>query len=166
MDCRTAEDLMAGLIDDELSPGHHALLEDHLQYCQACSGLLSQLAAQPLAPPPMPPMGEEFWSKMDRALGDELDQSQREVVVAQAAPPPPRWRPSPALIFYAATLMLALGWGLHSNHELQISKEETSVLRDALSRERRLSVQPASVPVALPGSGYQFAKHTPSRGTL
>ena len=166
MDCRTAEDLMAGLIDDELSPGHHALLEEHLQHCSACSELLSQIAAQPLAPPPMPPMGEDFWSKMDRVLVDEIEQSQRDVDTAQDAPPAPKWRPSPALIFYAATLMLALGWGLYSNQQLQISQEETSMLRDALDRERRLSVQPASVPVRLPGSGYQFANHTPSRGTF
>ena len=166
MDCRTAEDLMAGLIDDELSPGHHALLKEHLQHCKACEELLEQLSAQPLAPPVMSPMGEAFWAKMDRVLVDELEQNQQVLAAEQVIPSAPRWRPSPALIFYAATLMLALGWGLYSNQQLQISKEETSMLRDALDRGRRLSAQPASVPVQLPGSGYQFANHTPSRGTF
>jgi anti-sigma factor RsiW len=166
MDCRTAEDLMAGFIDDELSPGHHALLEEHLQQCHTCAKLLGQLAAQPLAPPAMPPMGEEFWEKMDRVLDDEIEQTLLASVVDQSEPPAPRWRPSAALIFYAATLMIALGWGLYSNQQLQISQEETSMLRDTLDRERRLSVQPASMPVRLPGSGYRFANHTPSRGTF
>jgi anti-sigma factor RsiW len=166
MECRTAEDLMAGLIDDELSPGHHALLEEHLQHCHTCAGLLSQLAAQPLTPPPMPPMGDDFWEKMNQVLVDEIEQTQLDPVAAQAAPPALRWRPSPALIVYAAALMLALGWGLYSNQQLQISQEETSMLRDTLDRERRLSVQPASIPVRLPGSGYRFANHTPSRGTF
>ena len=40
------------------------------------------------------------------------------------------------------------------------------MLQDALDRERRLSVQPASIPGTLPGNGYQFANHTPSRGTF
>ena len=166
MDCRTAEDLMAGLIDDELSPGHHALLKEHLQHCSACGELLERLAAQPLAPPAMSPMGEAFWAKMDRTIADEFEQSEQDFAVEQLASPASKWRPSPALIFYAATLMLALGWGLYSNHQLQISKEETAMLRDSLDRERRLSVQPASGPVQLPGSGYQFANHTPSRGTF
>jgi hypothetical protein len=164
MDCRTAEDLMAGLIDNELSPGHQELLEEHLQRCRPCAGLLEQLAEQPLTPPPMPPMGAAFWSKMDDVLGAALD----EVAAPEVAPPPvqKRWRPSPALLLYAATLMLALGWGLYTHQQLQISQEETAMLRDVLDRERRLSVQPVSIPNTLHGSGYQFATHTPSRGTF
>lgn len=168
MDCRTAEDLMAGLIDGELSPGHHALLEEHLSRCSPCSELLDQLAEQPLSPPPMTPMGSEFWAKMDGALGDALEEelARLEAVEEPRVAPRKSWRPSPALLFYAATLMLALGWGLYTQHQLQVSQEETAMLRDALDRERRLSVQPASIPVSLPGSGYQFANHTPSRGTF
>ena len=169
MDCRTAEDLMAGFIDGELSPGHHDLLEEHLQHCPSCSSLLEQLAEQPLAPPPMPPMGDDFWSKMDGALGDAMDAALlEEEAPAPAVVPAAKktWRPSAALLFYAASLMFALGWGMYSHHQLQVSQAETAQLRDALDRERRLSVQPASLPVTLPGSGYQFANHTPSRGTL
>lgn len=161
MDCRNSEDLMAGLIDDELSPGQHELLQDHLQRCPDCSTMLEQLVEQPLSPPPMQPMDGDFWSKMDGALATELT-----LVEQEAASPiisrPPRWRPSPALIFYAATLMFALGWGLYAQHELEVSQAETAMLRDALDRERRLSVQPASLPV----KGYQFANHTPNRGTF
>ena len=138
MDCRTAEDLMAGFIDDELSPGHRALLEEHLQHCPACTVLLDQLVAQPLAPPSMPPMDNAFWAKMDHVLAEEITQSEQDSDDAPA-PAAPAWRPSAALIFYAATLMLALSWGLYSNLQLQISQEETSMLRDALDRERRLS---------------------------
>jgi len=165
MDCRTAEDLMAGLIDDELSPGHHALLKDHLQHCNACTNLLEQLTDQPLNPPPMSPMGADFWAKMDGALSEVLSEQAQEDA-REDAPVSESWRPSPALIFYAATLMFALSWGLYSQHQLQISLEETAMLQDTLARERRLSVQPISIPVTLPGRGYQFANHTPSRGTF
>lgn len=173
MECRTAEDLMAGLIDDELSPGHRELLEEHLQHCRSCAGLLEQLTAQPLSPPPMSPMGDDFWSKMDgvlsAALDEELEAAEQEVPEAAPTlptPTKPSWRPSPALLFYAATLMFALGWGLYTHQQLQISQQETAMLQDILDRERRLSVQPVTIPASLPGSGYKFANHTPSRGTF
>ncbi|MFT5680663.1 MAG: anti-sigma factor RsiW [Myxococcota bacterium] len=169
MDCRTAEDLMAGLIDDELSPGHHAQLEEHLQHCHACAGLLEQLTEQQLSPPPMSPMGDDFWAKMDGVLSATLDGALEEAPEeAKAEAPAQRsWRPSPSLLFYAATLMFALGWGLYSQQQLQVSQEETAMLQDILARERRLSVQPVVLPMSLPGTGgYKFATHTPSRGTF
>ena len=171
MDCRTAEDLMAGLIDNELSPGHQALLEEHLQHCHACSGLLEQLSEQPLSPPPMSPMGDDFWSKMDgvlsAAIDDELESAAPDAREAAPSTSETRsWRPSPALFFYAATLMFALGWGLYSHQQLQLSQQETAMLQDILDRERRLSVQPVAIPASLPGSGYTFANTTPSRGTF
>ncbi|MDG1479765.1 MAG: zf-HC2 domain-containing protein [Myxococcota bacterium] len=171
MDCRTAEDLMAGLIDNELSPGHQALLEEHLQHCHACSGLLEQLSEQPLSPPPMSPMGDDFWSKMDgvlsAAIDDELEGAAQDTPEAEpSAPKKPSWRPSLALFFYAATLMFALGWGLYNHQQLQLSQQETAMLQNILERERRLSVQPVTIPAALPGSGYTFANNTPSRGTF
>ena len=163
MDCRTAEDLMAGLIDDELSPGHHALLEEHLLHCSACCSLLQQLAEQPLSPPPITPMGADFWANMDGVLSETFAEA---LTQEEALPVPRSWRPSPALIFYAATLTFALGWGLYTHQQLQISQEETAMLRDTLDRERRLSVQPATIPGTIPGSGYLFANTTPNRGTF
>lgn len=168
MDCQSTRELMAGWIDEQLSPGQHELMAEHLVRCPACSALLEAMETQDLRPPRHVIHVPGLWDRMDQALAAELEQAEAEAE-PPAAPavvvPPQPWRLQvgwPTALLYAALLTLAVGWGLHTQQALQSSRAETAALQRELEREKRLASQPTSPPP----EGYRFARGTSSRGTL
>ncbi len=162
MDCQSAMDQMAGWVDDQLSPGEQELFAEHIHRCSACRDHAEALATQPLHFPAPPPLPAAMWAHMDAALSAELDRT------ASAPPPLTPWHhrrlqvSAPALLLYAALLLLTVSWGAYTHQQLQASEETATILRAELSREKRLAAQPSNLPL----QGYRLATSSPNRGTF
>lgn len=167
MECHEVHDLVAGWLDDELSPGQAELMAQHLERCEACAELVARLDGQDLRPPPAPDTeAPGFWAAMDARLAAE-----HEAVLAERArpaPPTPAWRRElrlrpPQVLALAAVMLLSLGVaGLQSWRASQ-ARAEVAALQSELDRRERLDARPDQL---LPVEAYQVSVHTPYRGSL
>lgn len=172
MQCHEVHELVAGWLDDELSPGQAELMAQHLERCEACAELVQTLSRQELSPPPAPDTASPgFWEPLEDRLGQELEAVLAERTAEPPAPPPwhreLRLRPVQALL-YAAVLLLAMGFAGLQSWRASTTAEELAELQSELDRFERIHAQPAqALPLeAYPVAVFPTAGHTPHRGSL
>jgi anti-sigma factor RsiW len=169
MDCPDVRDLSVAWLEGELSPGEAEQVAMHVETCTACADHLGALDSHAEVLRSLPPPVDEkvgqpgFWDKMDRAVAVEIDRA-----VATPPEPTPLWRRrlqvTPlGLAFYAAAMLLALGWGTMNLLAAQQAEARAGNLDAELQRERRLAVQP---PAPSRAEQYRPAAYTPRRGTF
>ena len=149
MDCRTVRDRIAAWEDQELSPGETSQMREHLEHCSECMAFSQRIREQSrwladLPPPALPELNEpDFWKSMDDRLSRELDQMQ-QIPLAGNQEDVIVWRrrrfsvPLPAVVAYAAALILAVLWGLDRTDEtvmVQANSDSTVKMKEEPSLE-------------------------------
>lgn len=130
MRCSNARNRIVAWIDGELSPAECEDLEEHLAGCPGCHDYTELM--RKTTPSSPPGAGGEFpeshWSPMHEsvmAAFEAHDLQERKKVAAAWLPP--FTRRHVLATAYAATLVLAIGWGW-ANHKAAV---EASVARDS-----------------------------------
>jgi anti-sigma factor RsiW len=162
MNCNNVRTRLVAWQDEELSPGEHVLVGEHLDRCAECRALEKRLAR--VTPEPFanldPRLEREMWSRLDRAL-DEAANSPPPPVVAVRKP---GWRD-----FFAAPFEMpfgvALAWGAALGFAVVWGASNWLAARELEATLARRAAPDAGVTTAdsgsLPADQYRPASWTP-----
>ena len=171
MDCTTVSSRVAAFLDGEMDASECERFVLHIEVCDPCTRLVSDLEAQRFVPFSQVEKSEicgraEFWCDMDSVLDTHMDQ----MVLAKTACLGPWYGrrvglPAPMIAAYAAAMVLAVVWGLQQQERAASAELASEHLGQQLEQERRLASQPAPIPEQ-GKTAYKVVNYTPERGTF
>ena len=171
MDCTTVSSRVAAFLDGEMDASECERFVLHIEVCDPCTRLVSDLEAQRFVPFSQVEKSEicgraEFWCDMDSVLDTHMDQ----MVLAKTACLGPWYGrrvglPIPMIAAYAAAMVLAVVWGLQQQERAASAELASEHLGQQLEQERRLASQPAPIPEQ-GKTAYKVVNYTPERGTF
>lgn len=172
MDCTEVSGRIAAFLDGELAPGDIERFSSHIDGCESCAHLVRTMEAQRFEP--LCSQEKEaicgtdgFWADMDSALSSHMDQ-----MVATGAVRAGPWHsrrvgmPVPAIVAYAAAMLLVVAWGVQQQDRAQTAEVASEHLGQQLEQERRIAAQPSARPKSGDRRAYKVVTYTPERGTF